>query len=345
MEGNFTMRKLLVFAMMLTLVGTAMAFDLGNQAGDKPVINYPENIPGDRQGGDTILDAVLVALPVVNGTGTTAGYTDDYDEVCPYTNSTSPDVVYTFIPDADVGINVDLFGSAYDTKTYLYDENLALVACNDDFYSDYTSLLENVPVVAGVQYFLVIDGYGGDFGDYLVNITEFEPCVVDCPAGASMEGEPPLANDQVDNWNGGCNTDPVNGPFQPMGPGDFCGVSGFFLAAGSNNRDTDWFTLEIGADGFIEFYGDAELATYMFELGPQDCNTVGVIQNVIIGPCLPGVMTIVGAPGSTVWFWVGPTTFASPDGSDVYEYDYVINVSGIVAVEDHSWTNVKSLFD
>ncbi len=74
-----------------------------------------------------------------------------------------------------------MFGSAYDTKIYVYDENLAMVACNDDFYSDYTSRLENVPLAAGVQYFLVIDGYGGDFGDYLLQITEFEPCEINVP--------------------------------------------------------------------------------------------------------------------------------------------------------------------
>ena len=37
--------------------------------------------------------------------------------------------------------------------------------------------------MAGVQYFIVVDGYGGDFGDYLINITEFTPCVLECPAG------------------------------------------------------------------------------------------------------------------------------------------------------------------
>ncbi len=340
------MRKLLVFALMLTIAGSAMAFDLGNQAGDKPVISYPQNVPGGRQGGDTILDAVAVTLPVVNGTGTTAGYTDDYDEVCPYTNSTSPDVVYTFTPGADAAINVDLFGSAYDTKCYMYDENLALVACNDDFYSDYTSLLENVPVVGGVQYFVVIDGYGGDFGDYLINITEFEPCALECPAGAAIEGEPALANDYVDNHNGGCNTDPVNGPFGIIDTELYCGTTGFFLANGGNSRDTDWFLIEMPASGVLEITGDAELATYMFELGPQDCNTAGVIQNVIMGPCLEATIVITGAPGSTVWFWVGPTVFASPDGSDVFEYDYTLltNLAG-VATEDHSWTDVKSLFN
>ena len=85
---------MLVFAMMLALVGSAMAVDLGNQAPVKPEVTYPQNIPSDmRQGGDTILDAVEVTLPVVDGSGTTVGYNDDYDEVCPYTQSTSPDVV------------------------------------------------------------------------------------------------------------------------------------------------------------------------------------------------------------------------------------------------------------
>ena len=38
---------------------------------------------------------VIDALPYVM-MGTTVGYTDDYDEECPYTGSTSPDVVYSF---------------------------------------------------------------------------------------------------------------------------------------------------------------------------------------------------------------------------------------------------------
>ena len=36
-----------------------------------------------RQGGDTIMDAVPLAIPTVDLAGTTVGYTDDYDEVCP----------------------------------------------------------------------------------------------------------------------------------------------------------------------------------------------------------------------------------------------------------------------
>jgi hypothetical protein len=336
------MRKLLVLALTLTIVGSAMAFDLGNQAGDKPVVNYPQNIPGDRQGGDTILDAVLVALPVINGSGTTAGYNDDYDEVCPYGNSTSPDVVYTAIGDGG-NWSIDLLGSTYDTKVYVYDENLALVACNDDFYPDFVSKIENVALMSGVQYFIVVDGYGGDFGNYVINIVPFEPCALDCPAGAELEGEPPLVDNYADAYNGGCNSPEFGNPFTSISNSIFCGVAGWYLNGGIETRDTDWFTITCPAEGFFEVIGDAEQPTYLFELGPQDCGSVGVIQNVIIGACSEGTMVIPGAPGSTIWFWVGPTTFTGP----VNEYDYVLfsNLEGTIATEDHSWTGVKALFE
>ena len=42
-------------------------------------------------------------------TGTTVGFTNDYDEVCPYSGSTAPDVVYLMtVPDSVNGIIVSL---------------------------------------------------------------------------------------------------------------------------------------------------------------------------------------------------------------------------------------------
>jgi hypothetical protein len=231
----------------------------------------------------------------------------------------------------------------------MYDENLNLVSCNDDFYFDdvcgvYVSKLEGVAVTAGVQYFVIIDGYGGDAGEYVINITEFEPCVIDCPPGATLEGEPPLQLDYVDDHNGGCNN-LANPVFQPITDMMFCGVSGFYLNQGAGYRDTDWFTLEIPEGGVLEIVGDAELLSWMFELGPQDCGAVGVVQQVGIGPCAEGTMTITGNAGDEVWFWVGPQTFASPDGSDVYEFDYVLITNLVTATENHTLTGVKALFN
>ncbi len=347
-SGGRPMIRLLTLLTLLLLTSPTVALDTSHRAPAKATV-HAEASPADpaviRQGGDTILDAVPLAIPTNDLAGTTVGYTDDYDEVCPYNDSVAPDVVYTFTPDSDMLVIIDMLGSTYDTKIYVYDENLSLVACNDDFYSDYVSRLENVPLIGGVAYYLVIDGYGAEAGDYVLTIEEFIPCELD--PFWSDENEPPLEYDYVDNWNGGCNTDPLDGPFQDLYPWHtFAGVSGWYLAGGSNNRDTDWYRLVIPTwtGGVLDFTGDAEQPTYLFELGPQDCGEVAVLQSVEIGPCQENVMTIVAEPGSVVWFWVGPTTFESPDGSDVYEYDYILEFPWVTAVEDHTLSSVKNLF-
>ena len=122
-------------------------------------------------------------------TGTTCGYNDDYDEVCPYSGSTAPDVVYGVIPDMDVIVDIDLLGSTYDTKLYVYDENLALVACNDDFYPDYVSKIEQLALMGGVQYFIVVDGYYTSCGDYVLFVTECIVETVGCPPEGIPEDE------------------------------------------------------------------------------------------------------------------------------------------------------------
>jgi hypothetical protein len=54
--------------------------------------------PDSREGGETIADAwVIYALPF-NDTGNTSDNVNDYDEICPFSGSTSPDVVYAYEP-------------------------------------------------------------------------------------------------------------------------------------------------------------------------------------------------------------------------------------------------------
>jgi len=334
------MRLIILLAVLMTAV-TASAISLDSTAPLKPT-SQGTPPPADpavlRQGGDTIADAVPIPIPY-EITGTTIGYANDYDEVCPYDGSTSPDVVYALSPGADISVNIDLGGSAYDTKVYVYDADLNLVACNDDFYPDYTSKLEDVLLVGGMQYSLVIDGYGDSSGDYNLVIEDYVECILDCPAGGQLEGEPPLVEGYIDSYNSGCGGESWPGDFQPITSPVFCGVSGWF----DTSRDTDWFLYTMPASGVLEVTGDAEKALYMFELGPTDCADVGVIQNVIVGPCNEATMTIVGEPGSIVWFWTGPTTFGE---GVVEEFDYVLisNIEGTTAIENHSLTGIKGLF-
>jgi hypothetical protein len=350
------MRKLLVLALVLGMVGIAAAADTGNMAPIKSTPVVPDNpINPDRQGGDTFATATVIGSLPYSDTGTTAGYANNYDEICPYSGSTSPDVVYVYTPGGVEAANIDLCGSGYDTKLYVYDANtLALVACNDDYYSDavcgvFVSALFGVVLNPGTPYYIVVDGYGGSFGSYVLTVDAepFEPCVIDCPAGGFPEGEPPLADGYVDNYNGGCNS--AGFPFQNLtgdGAGNLtlCGVSGWYVGPnGGSYRDTDWFIATFGPAGVIDMTMDAEGEMYFFELGPQDCGSVGVIQLPIAGPCLENYMTVVGAPGSVSWIWAGSTSFTG--GEDI---DYVIWFSGLdagVATENTSWSSMKALFE
>ncbi len=127
------------------------------------------------------------------------------------------------------------------------------------------------------------------------------------------------------------------------GPQDFFGTSGWYLAdGGTESRDTDWFLHQLGPDGTRTITADAEEETYLFELGPQDCESVGVLQNVIVGPCSEGSLTVTGAPWSTVWIWVGPTVFG---GSGEYDDILRLEPDDVVATEGQSWSAVKGLFD
>jgi hypothetical protein len=334
------MRYLLALVLVLSMVGAAAAYDLGNAPPEKTNV-YPDYVnPDVRQGGDTIDDATVIGGIPYDNVGTTAGYFDDYDEVCPYDNSTSPDVVYTYTPAGDIAVDIDLCGSSYDTKLYVYDDGLNLVACNDDFYFDdecgvYVSRLANV-------------------GDYVLAVGEGAgPCDLQCPPEGFPEGEPPLQDDQDNAFNDGCSSGNPDG-FQDLSGDEtgsliLCATSGWFLFYGANYPDTDWFVLTFGPDGIIELTADAEWPLYVHELGPQDCDEVGVVQQITVYPCVPASMTITGEPFATVWLYTRPPTFAPPGGvTTPYEYDYIVWLSGLepgpVAVESRSWTGVKSLY-
>ncbi|MEZ4386834.1 MAG: hypothetical protein R3D98_04535 [Candidatus Krumholzibacteriia bacterium] len=342
------MVRLLTLLIVLGICLPAAAADLTARQPAKPVPAVTPALADPavlRQGGDTIADGVVIPGIPYYTSGTTVGFTDDYDEACPYAQSTSPDVVYLYTPTVDELVEVDLEGSSYDTKVYIYDDQLNLVACNDDYYPDYTSLLQFVQLEAGVTYAIVIDGYGGAAGQYVMDFVSNDLyCVIDCPPGAQLEGEPAPHDGYVDDYNGGCGS---AGPdaFQDIDEEIFCGRSGWYLdASGWPMRDTDWLVLTFDASGAYTIIGDAEVVSHLCELGPQDCFNTVVVQEAMIGPCVEEALTVTGAPGTTVWIWVAPVTFTNPGYPDDV-YDYVLAVTGgPVAVEHRSWSAIKGLY-
>ena len=155
--------------------------------GTSILLGTPSNT---RQGGDTVDDATVVTELPTSLEGTTSGYTDDYDEACPYTGATAPDVVYSITPESDMAVNMSLCYSSYDTKLYVYENaagTLAVTtdgadACADDAYPPgvddctiWTSYIEGVSMTAGNTYYVVVDGYGASEGDYVLDIEAYNP--------------------------------------------------------------------------------------------------------------------------------------------------------------------------
>lgn len=153
-----------------------------------------------RQGGDTCELATVIAGLPYHVTGTTEDYTHDYDAVCPHNAPGSPDVVYAYAPPADVSVDISLChpGTTYDTKLYVY-KNLCQgtpLACNDDACPGYVSQIMGLTLLAGDVHFIVVDGYGGQAGEYELTISGTPPAPA-CPEDALFSQ--PAAR-PVDSW-------------------------------------------------------------------------------------------------------------------------------------------------
>ncbi len=287
-----------------------------------------EGIP-KQEGGETCTDAYAITLPF-SSTGYTCDNVHDYDEACPYTGSTSPDVVYSYTPSSDQTIDIDLGGSYYDTKVYVYEDNCVppYYACNDDYYPDYTSAIMGLDIYAGHTYYIVIDGYGGDCGDYIINVGEHVPCDVVCPPNGIPEDEPICEDDWEDVWNGGCNSTPPAFN-QTLSSGDtVCGTSGTYLYDGLNYRDTDWFRFEHGG-GVLTFgcVGEFPLQTILIDAGSEDCVDYEILDYRQVAECDTAVITM-DVPAGVYWLWVGPSIFEGIDCG----VEYVAWVSGAAAI-------------
>ncbi len=303
-----------------------------------------------RQGGDTFADAFLMPMEIFSASGWTTGYTHDYDEVCPYSGSESPDVVYRVTPEYDSWVDIDLWGSEYDTKVYVYGAGMELIACNDDYYADYTSFIEGVQLYRGVKYYIVIDGYGGDHGQYHLYVGPPPPGggEVECPSGAPLENEPPLEDGYVDAHNGGCtNLDQGLNLLDFLFDDPYCATSGWF----DGGRDHDWYRgyTTYGHES-VEVLAEVEQTTWLLGYGGADCGDLELRESVLVEPGDEGWMTVPGGTYEEIWIEVHPDLAVAPPGFEGNEYDYLIMQAfpvgeQPVAVQERSWTSVKGLFD
>jgi hypothetical protein len=311
--------------------------------------------PDSREGGETIADAVsIISLPFVD-TGNTSDNVDDYDEYCPNMRNSGPDVVYVFTPENDDYYDVSLCDSNYDTLVYVYKNAVTPgypYACNDDYYGcdePWRSRLPHLLLHAGNTYYIVIDGYNNDAGDYILAMglgtPVPPPCLLDCPADGVAEGEPPLVNDYVDVYNGGCQES--SGVWQQFDFPVLCGVSGWFPVGSSYNRDSDWFSCIANAEGYITASGLAVYDMYLYALLPTDCLEFDIAYSATCRCDEAGVIEFAHPPQTEVWLWCAPTIIHG--SNQILEFDYNLSIEGIElgppsAIESDSWGGIKTKF-
>ncbi len=323
---------------------------------DTEVTGRPTGESRDAVGDNMGVPIWIGALPYTHA-GNTCQYIHDYDEVCPYTDSSSPDVVYGFSPAKDMGIRIDLCLSSYDTKVYVYDVTGNPIACNDDFYFGdppecyaYSSCLECVELTANNKYYIVVDGYGGDCGDYSLNITECEIVDGSCPEGSVLELEKACYDWYTipDTWNGGCNSNPE--VFQVLEPEcdgtvTVCGWGGTD-PGGQGFRDTDWYEITLTEPSMISMCCVGEIPLDMFILDTT-AGCAGVIDIHAGTAPTPGVEACIGGPldPGTYWLWVGPNDFYSiPCGEYVMTITGYYPEGGASATERKSWGTIKNQY-
>jgi hypothetical protein len=291
----------MLVALAVLVSAAASAAPLGTALPEKDDAVHISSSVFGRQGGEDIGTAVVIPALPFNDSGTTAGYADDYDEACPYTGSTSPDVVYSYLAPDDMCISVDLCGSFYDTKVYIYENDSSTpIACNDDNFDCvnppvlYTSWIPEAALTGGNTYYIVVDGYGGDSGDYVMDVTEVDCCEVECPPEGIDEGEGPCYDGYVDDYNGGCNSDPE--AYVYVTPSTetitYCGQGGNFDA--NNMRDTDWYWMDLTeATTDVTICVEAEFGVILgfIDMSPGCDEIFSPYSYVLAGPCEPACLT------------------------------------------------------
>lgn len=244
-------------------------------------VDSPKSATGGKGAavtGDNVSDPFVVASLPFNDAQSTAGYTDDYNEVCPFPESGAPDVVYSYTPSVGEAIRIDLCGSTYDTRVYVYENTVTSgspYACNDDYCGSswYRSRIPSLAVTTGNTYYIVVDGWGTAAGSYQLSITTDEACSWSgCSPGATAEGE--VCATGTDVTNGGCNlASQLFSALEFAAP--VCGQ----IWAELPNRDTDWYRKSLTAGQPVRWKARAEfpVSIFVFDLSPG-CDSISGLR-------------------------------------------------------------------
>ena len=120
---------------------------------------------------DTQSTAITIgSLPFSNQQTTADATSDETKPFC--SNSSGSSVWYEYTPTSNQLLNIDTFGSNYDTVLSVFTDKeggLAEVFCNDDFKEQIQSQLQ-VEVNQNTAYYIVVNGYQSATGNLSLNL-------------------------------------------------------------------------------------------------------------------------------------------------------------------------------
>jgi hypothetical protein len=238
---------------------------------------------------------------------------------------------------------------------YVYQNNSStLIACNDDACGSdgFRSELLCVPLSAGNTYYIVVDGYFGACGTYDMTVAECVPCVVSCPPGSQIEGEPVCFDGYKDAYNGGCNSTPnafSSILCSPSGDATMCGEYGGFFhnPSGFDYRDTDWYELDSSASAGASVTAVGQYPSLFGYINAAGgCGAPFFEDFLSVGMCDPANFVLGANP---YWFFAATSGFGAAAGA--CGGDYTISLTsydgpncGPISVEEASWGDIKAKY-
>ncbi|MDD4050830.1 MAG: thrombospondin type 3 repeat-containing protein, partial [candidate division Zixibacteria bacterium] len=174
-----------------------------------------------RDGGEDIATATVISSMPYTDTGTTEGKADDYQETCDGEVKALPDVVYSYTPLQDELVDIVTCSSEYWTRLWVYQTNAdTVVVCNRLSAICGTpprAALYEVPMEAGITYYIVIDGddiVAPGYGIYTMECTAVtvttvtdstftHPAIADAGNGSMVlayQNDYRFSNDSTDNY-------------------------------------------------------------------------------------------------------------------------------------------------
>jgi hypothetical protein len=265
----------------------------------------PEN---DMCSNATVLDcpATDVQVNLISATPDCAGLIGDYNNVW-YAIYLDPSVA------AEWDVHVSYCGT--DPAIGTVGDNMQN-DCNCDDYFSYTGFSSTYcPDIYWLPEWIYFDGMPAgwwyfpvytDIGTYVVFSLTCEPrvpCVVECPEGATQEGErcPPDVPG-VDNYNGGCNSSPP--VFSHIECGEtICGTGYYDTEVGFG--DTDWYEATFDEPTHVTWKVVADFPVMAAIMTPQpDCSNF-TYMDTLVAECDTAVLR-QRCDASTYWFVVAP---------------------------------------